>query len=469
MSQKKYKNIIIENVLIEDYAAEGKSIAKINDLVYFIDNAVPGDVADIRIQRKKRNFAEATAVKFHKFSEFRTEAFCKHFGTCGGCKWQNLELSKQLYFKQKQVVDNIERIGKVKDFEVLTIALSPESKFYRNKLEYTFTNRRWFTNEEMHTENRNENGLGFHMPGMFDRVLDIQNCYLQPEPSNSIRLAIRDFAFENNYTFYSPREHTGLLRNLIIRTTSVGETMVLFSFSENNVEMIEMMLNYVSEKFPEITSLLYAINPQVNDSLYNYTEIITYKGNSHIIEKLGDLKFRIGPKSFFQTNTNQAFEMYKAVLEFAGLSGSEIVYDLYTGTGTIANFIASNAKKVVGIEYVDEAVKDAEINSELNSITNCTFLSGDMKDILTEDIFNIHGNPDVIITDPPRAGMHKDVIDVILKSNAKKIVYVSCNPATQARDIELLGVRYKLIKIQPIDMFPHTHHVENIAFLEIFD
>lgn len=467
MSQKKYKNIIIENVHIEDYAAEGKSIAKINDLVYFIDNAVPGDVADIMIKRKKRNFAEATAVKFHKYSDFRTEAFCEHFGICGGCKWQNLDLDKQLYFKQKQVVDNIERIGKVKGFDVLPISSSPESKYYRNKLEYTFTNRRWFTKEEMQYENKNQNGLGFHIPGMFDKILDIHNCYLQPEPSNSIRLAIRDFAKENNYTFYNPREHSGLLRNLIIRTTSVGETMVLFSFHYNDEEIINKILTFTSEKFPEITSLLYAINPQVNDSLYNYNEIITFKGNSHIIEKLGDLKFRVGPKSFFQTNTNQAFEMYKKVLEFAGLSGNEIVYDLYTGTGTIANFIASKSKKVIGIEYVEEAVKDAEINSEINSINNCTFLSGDMKDILTKDIFNIHGKPDVIIADPPRAGMHKDVIDVILQSDSGKIVYVSCNPATQARDIELLSVRYKLIKIQPIDMFPHTHHVENIAYLEL--
>ena len=467
MSKKSSKNVIIENVLVQDYVAEGKSIAKIDELVVFIDNAVPGDIADLRIKRKKRNYAEATAIKFHKYSEFRTDAFCEHFGTCGGCKWQNLNYNKQLYFKQKQVVDTIERIGKVKGFEVLTIAQSPETKYYRNKLEYTFTNRRWFTNEEMHSENRNQNGLGFHMPGMFDRVLDIKNCYLQPEPSNSIRLAIRDFALNNNYTFYDPREHTGLLRNLIIRTTSADETMLLFSFHKNDEDMINKILNFTSDTFPEITSILYAINPQVNDSLYNYNEIITFKGSSHIIEKLGDLKFRIGPKSFFQTNTNQAYEMYKTILDFADLLGHEVVYDLYTGTGTIANFIASKAKKVIGIEYVDEAVKDAVINSGLNSITNCSFISGDMKDILTDETFKNYGQPDVIITDPPRAGMHGDVVDIIIRSNAKKLIYVSCNPATQARDIELLSSKYKLIKIQPFDMFPHTHHVENIAYLEV--
>ncbi|MFC2151773.1 23S rRNA (uracil(1939)-C(5))-methyltransferase RlmD [Bacteroidota bacterium] len=467
MGRKKRALPLIEKVEISDIAAEGKAIAKIDNKVIFITQVVPGDIVDIQVTKKRKSFMEAIPVKFHKYSDVRVEAFCEHFGVCGGCKWQNLPYNEQLKYKHQQVIDNLERIAKIELPEVDYILPSENTTFYRNKLEYTFSNNRWLTKEEINTEEKLErsNALGFHVPKIWDKIVNINNCHLQKEPSNAIRLEIKKYADENHLSYFDLRKQEGFLRNLIIRTSTTNELMVIVVFFYDDPEIIKLLLNHISDKFPEISSLMYIVNSKSNDSITDQ-EVILFKGNDHIFEQMEDLKFKIGPKSFYQTNSEQAHNLYSKTREFTNLTGNETVYDLYTGTGTIANFIANKAKKVVGIEYVPEAIEDAKVNSEINKITNTTFFAGDMKDILTSDFIIKHGKPDVIITDPPRAGMHKDVIESILNANPQKIVYVSCNPATQARDIHLLDINYKATKIQPVDMFPHTYHVENIVLLE---
>ncbi len=466
MTHKKKELPIFENVTITDVAAEGKAIAKINDLVVFVPFVVPGDVVDLQIYRKKHRYAEGRVMRFHAYSEMRETPFCEHFGICGGCKWQNLPYSQQLHYKQKQVTDNLERIGKIELPEINPILGSEKTRFYRNKLEFTFSDKRWLTENEIKSDNSftNMNALGFHIPGMFDKVLDIHKCWLQDDTSNQIRLEIRDFCLKNDYPFFNLRNQFGLMRNIIIRTSTTGEVMLIVVFYENNEGKIKTLLQHIAEKFPQITSLLYIINSKANDTITD-RDVFVYKGNDCIYEEMEGLRFKIGPKSFYQTNSEQAYNLYKITRDFAELSGNELVYDLYTGTGTIANFVSKDAKKVIGIEYVPEAIEDAKVNSTLNKIDNTLFFAGDMKDILTQDFINQHGRPDVIITDPPRAGMHDDVIKSILFAAPKRIVYVSCNPATQARDLNLLSEAYKVTKVQPVDMFPHTHHVENVVQL----
>jgi 23S rRNA (uracil1939-C5)-methyltransferase len=459
------KNQILTQILITDVAAEGKSIAKYQEKVLFVEKAIPGDIVDLRITKSKKNFAEATPVFFHQLSDLRTEPFCEHFGTCGGCKWQNLDYQHQLQFKQKQVKDNLERIGKIELPEISDILPSKQTMYYRNKLEYTFSSKRWLTNEEIKTEGEiDRRALGFHIPGRFDKIVDINHCYLQTELSDQIRLAVKYFAIKQNMTFFDLVEQVGFLRNLIIRTTSTNELMVIVQVFEPNQDWIDCVMGFLSQEFPQITTLQYIINTKKNETFHDQ-EVITYKGKSYIEEEMEGLKFRIGPKSFYQTNSIQAYELYKVTREYAGLTGNEVVYDLYTGTGTIANFVAKQAKKVVGIEYVEMAVEDARINSQVNGIDNTMFFAGDMKDVLSDHFAAEHGNPDVIITDPPRAGMHEDVIQTILRLAPKTVVYVSCNPATQARDLALMDEMYEVAKIQPVDMFPHTHHVENVVKL----
>lgn len=406
-------------------------------------------------------------MRFEKYSETRATPFCEHFGVCGGCKWQNLPYEEQLRFKHKQVMDNLERIGKVELPEANYIMGAPETTFYRNKLEFTFSNKRWLTEDEIasNKEFDNMNSLGFHIPGMFDKVLDINKCWLQDDISNRIRNSVRDYCNKHDYSFFDIRKQEGLMRTLMIRNTSTGELMAIVVFFEDDQEKRDSLMQYIAEQFPEITSLLYVINQKGNDTITDQ-EIITYKGSDAIYEEMEGLRFKIGPKSFYQTNSEQAYHLYEVAREFAQLTGNELVYDLYTGTGTIANFVARDAKKVVGIEYVEEAIEDAKVNSTNNNIDNTLFFAGDMKDILNQEFINEHGRPDIIITDPPRAGMHDDVINTILFAEPKRIVYVSCNPATQARDINLLDVKYKVTKIQPVDMFPHTHHVENVVLME---
>ena len=460
----------MEKITITDVAAEGKALAKVNDLVVFVPYVVPGDVVDLQVKRKKNKYAEAVAVKFHEFSPQRAEPFCQHYGVCGGCKWQCLSYQDQIKYKQKQVTDNLTRIGKVELPEISPILGSEKTQFYRNKLEFTFSDKRWLTEEEVKADVKYDqmNAVGFHIPGAFDKVLAIEKCWLQDDISNQIRNAIRDYAYEHQYAFYNIRNHEGVLRNLMIRTSSTGELMVLLQVRiscDKDLEQTKELLAYVADKFPQITSLLYVINNKQNDTI-NDLDVQVFKGNDHIFEEMEGLRFKVGPKSFYQTNSEQAYNLYKVTREFAGLTGEELVYDLYTGTGTIANFVSRQAKKVVGIEYVPEAIEDAKVNSAINGIDNTLFYAGDIKDMLTQDFINEHGRPDVIITDPPRAGMHNDVIDVILFAEPKRIVYVSCNPATQARDLSLLDIKYKVIKVQPVDMFPHTHHVENVVLLE---
>ena len=458
---------LLQKIPITAIAAEGKAIARYNDWVIFVPFVVPGDVVDIQLTRRKNSYAEGQAIHFHEYAKQRTTAFCQHYGVCGGCKWQILPYSEQIRYKQQQVTDNLNRIGKVELPEISPILGSEKTRFYRNKLEYTFSNKRWMTADELQSGQvfDNRDALGFHIPTMFDKVLDINECWLQAEPSNSIRLAIREFCLKNQYEFFDLRNQTGLMRNIIIRTSSTGEVMLIVVFYEDNREKRDALLRSVAEDFPEITSLLYIINRKANDTITDQ-EVHVFKGKDHIFEQMEGLRFKIGPKSFYQTNSEQAYNLYKVVRDFAGLSGNELVYDLYTGTGTIANFIAKDASQVIGIEYVPEAIEDAGINSELNGITNTLFFAGDMKDLLNADFIAQHGRPDVIITDPPRAGMHNDVIDTILFAEPQKIVYVSCNPATQARDLNLLDKKYRVMRVQPVDMFPHTHHVENVALLE---
>jgi len=464
--KKKYP--ILKQLEIIDIAAEGKSIGKWNEMVVFVLNCIPGDIVDVQLTNKRKTFAEGFPVLFHKYSENRIKAKCQHFGVCGGCKWQHLPYTDQLKFKQKQVVDALERIGKV-DFanvELLPILPSENVFYYRNKLEFTFSNKRWLTRDEIETGDaiKNMNALGFHIPKMFDRVLDITECLHQKDPSNKIRNSIREYALQNELTFFDLRNKGGLLRNLIIRTTSKDELMVIVVFGEQNKTEQEKLLHFISTSFPEITSLFYVVNTKMNDTVFDLKHHL-FSGKDHIVEQMEELKFKIGPKSFYQTNSEQAFQLYKIAREFAQLTGNEIVYDLYTGTGTIANFVAHQSKKVVGIELVPEAIEDAKENSRFNNIENTEFFAGDTKDLLTKDFFSQHGKPDVIIVDPPRAGMHKDVVESILLAYPQKIVYVSCNPATQSRDIEWMKEKYTLIKVQPVDMFPHTHHVENVSLL----
>ena len=470
MSRKKKALPLLEKVTITDVAAEGKALAKVNDMVVFVPYVVPGDVVDLQVKRKKNKYAEAVAVNFHEYSTQRAVPFCQHYGVCGGCKWQCLSYEDQIKYKQKQVTDNLTRIGKVELPEISPILGSEKTQFYRNKLEFTFSDKRWLTEEEVKAEVKYDqmNAVGFHIPGAFDKVLAIEKCWLQDDISNQIRNTIRDYAYEHGLAFYNIRNHEGLLRNLMIRTSSTGELMVLLQVrvsADKDLDNTKALLAYVAEKFPQITSLLYVVNNKCNDTI-NDLDVEVFKGNDHIFEEMEGLRFKVGPKSFYQTNSEQAYNLYKVTRDFAGLTGDELVYDLYTGTGTIANFVSRKAKKVVGIEYVPEAIEDAKVNSEINGITNTLFYAGDMKDMLTQDFINEHGRPDVIITDPPRAGMHNDVIDVILFAEPKRIVYVSCNPATQARDLQLLDAKYKVMAVQPVDMFPHTHHVENVVLLE---
>ncbi len=470
VARKKKELPLLEQITITDVAAEGKALAKVNDLVVFVPYVVPGDVVDLQVKRKKNHYAEAVAVRFHELSPMRAQPFCQHFGVCGGCKWQCLAYDDQLRYKQKQVFDNLTRIGKVELPEFRPILGSEKTCFYRNKLEYTFSNKRWLTEEEVRQEVEYDqmNAVGFHIPGAFDKVLAIERCWLQDDISNRIRNAIRDYAYAHDYAFFNLRTQEGLLRNMMVRTSSTGELMVLLQckvMDEEDRAKMKQLLQYVGDTFPEITSLLYVENDKCNDTIGDLP-VEVFKGNDHIFEEMEGLRFKVGPKSFYQTNSEQAYNLYKVAREFAGLSGNELVYDLYTGTGTIANFVSRQARQVIGIEYVPEAIEDAKVNSALNGIGNTLFYAGDMKDILTQEFINEHGRPDVIITDPPRAGMHTDVINVLLFAEPKRIVYVSCNPATQARDLQLLDGKYRVAAVQPVDMFPHTHHVENVVLLE---
>lgn len=466
MSRRSKPLPIIENVEVVDIAAEGKSIAKVDNRVVFIPFVVPGDIVDVQLRRKRKSFAEGNVVRVVKYSDKRVEPFCDYFGVCGGCKWQMLPYEEQLKFKQRQVKDNLQRIGKVELPEIQPTLGSKETQFYRNKLEFTFSNKRWLTNEQIASGEQfdNMNGLGFHIPGAFDKVLDIHKCWLQEDISNQIRNFIRSYCFSKGYTFFDLKNKGGLMRTLIVRTSSTGEKMLIVVFYENDESAINDILSAVEKEFPEITSLLYVINEKANDTISDQ-EVKVWSGTDHIWEEMEGLRFKIGPLSFYQTNSKQAYELYKITREFAELTGDELVYDLYTGTGTIANFVAKQAKQVVGIEYVEPAIEDAKVNSSINEIDNTLFYAGDMKDILTEEFITKHGVPDVIITDPPRAGMHDSVINAILFARPQRIVYVSCNPATQARDLNLLDAFYKVTKVQPVDMFPHTHHVENVVQL----
>ncbi len=470
MTRKKKALPILENITITDIAAEGKCIARIDDMVVFVPFVVPGDVVDLQVRRKKHHYCEAEAIRFIKYSDVRTEPMCEHFGVCGGCKWQNLPYSEQLKAKQKQVFDQLTRIGKIELPEFREILGSVKTKEYRNKLEFGCCNKRWLTREQVASGFKydNMNGIGFHITGAFDKILPIEKCWLMDDLHNRIRNAIRDYAYETGMTFFDLRAQHGLLRDIMIRNSNTGEWMVLiqFHYDEDGDEQRAMaLLQHIADKFPEITSLLYVDNQKCNDT-FGDLDLSVYKGNDHIYEEMENLRFKVGPKSFYQTNTEQAFHLYSVARDFAQLSGNELVYDLYTGTGTIANFVAKKARKVIGIEYVPEAIEDAKVNSKINGIDNTLFYAGDMKDILNDTFISQHGRPDVIITDPPRAGMHPDVVATILRTHPKRIVYVSCNPATQARDLALLDTAYAVKEVQPVDMFPHTPHVENVVLLE---
>lgn len=468
MRKHKKVNESIERVIVGEMAAEGKCIAKHNDKVIFVEKVAPGDVVDLRIFKNKKSFAFAQATHFYEYSPLRAEPFCSHFGVCGGCKWQHINYDTQLFYKAKQVKDSFERIAKIPIPEVQPILPAEQKQYYRNKLEYTFSNNRWLTREEMQDDKPTElNALGFHIPEMFDKIVDIQHCYLQAEPSNAIRLELRNFALANGLSFYDIRKQVGLLRILIIRTASTtGQVMVIVQFGEDNAEDIAAVMNNLAHVFPQLTSLQYVINTKGNDTFHDL-EVHCFKGVPYITEQMEGLEFRVGAKSFYQTNSLQAYELYKITRDFAQLKGTELVYDLYTGTGTIANFIARACRKVIGVEYVPSAIEDAKVNSQINGISNAEFFAGDMKDLLNSDFVALHGKPDVVITDPPRAGMHEDVIKMLLQMRPAKIVYVSCNPATQARDAALLHELYEVTAIKPVDMFPHTHHVENVILMEL--
>jgi 23S rRNA (uracil1939-C5)-methyltransferase len=462
-ADKKFLN----NIQVIDIAEEGKGVGKSDDLVIFIDKAVPGDVVDVELLRRKKKFYEGRIQNIVKPSDHRTEPFCEHFGVCGGCKWQHLKYDAQLLFKQKSVVDALQRLAKVNTSGIEPILGSKETSYYRNKLEYTFSDKRWLTDGDMRSDQEMEmNALGYHIPGRFDKILDIEHCYLQADPSNTIRNKVREYALANKISFYNLKNHEGSLRNLIIRTSSTGELMVIVVFAYVEEEQIKGMMEFISNEFKNLKSLLYIINQKKNDTIFDQ-DIHVFEGADHIFENMNGLKFKIGPKSFYQTNSDQAFELYKITKDFAGFKGDELVYDLYTGAGTIANFIAGSVKSVVGIEYVPTAIEDAKINSEINAIKNTSFFAGDMKDILNAEFIQTHGKPDVVITDPPRAGMHADVVKRLLEMEAEKIVYVSCNAATQARDIALMKDKYEVSRIRPVDMFPHTQHVENVVLLTL--
>lgn len=466
--RKKTKREIFENVTVVDAAAKGKTIGKAPDgRVIFLTNTVPGDVVDVQTTKKRKAYFEGKAIKFHSFSDKRVDPVCQHFGVCGGCKWQDMGYEHQLFYKQKEVENNLRRIGHLDLPELTPILGSKEQYFYRNKMEFSFSDSRWLTLDEIQSDNQIEdkNALGFHIPGMWDKILDIKKCHLQKDPSNAIRLETKKFAIENGLTFFNPRNQYGMLRTLMIRTSSNGEIMVLIQFFENDEDKRELLLNHLSITFPEITSLLYVINPKQNDTIYDQ-EIICFAGRDHIFEEMEGLKFKINAKSFYQTNSEQAYELYKITRNFADLKGDELVYDLYTGTGTIAQFVSKKAKKVVGIESVPEAILDAKENALRNEIDNVDFFVGDMKNVFNEQFITQNGVPDVIITDPPRDGMHKDVVQQILNIAPNKVVYVSCNSATQARDLEMMKDMYVITKMQPVDMFPQTHHVENVVLLE---
>ncbi len=470
MARKKKPLPLLENITITGVAAEGKAIAKVDNLVVFVLYAVPGDVVDLQVRRKKHSYAEAEVVKFHRYSEQRATPFCQHFGVCGGCKWQCLPYEEQLRYKQQQVVDNLTRIGKIELPEVSPILGSSHTQCYRNKLEFGFSNKKWLTFEEVASGTKFEvmDAVGFHIPGAFDKILDIDTCYLMDDINNRLRNGIRSYALSHHLTFFDLRAQTGLLRNMMVRTSATGEVMLLLQFcirSAQEEQQSRDLLSHIHETFPEVTSLLWVNNLKCNDTIGDL-EVHTYAGTDFIYETMENLRFKVGPKSFYQTNTEQAYELYKVARQFAGLTGSELVYDLYTGTGTIANFVAHQARQVIGIEYVPEAIEDAKENARINGLDNTLFYAGDMKDILNRDFIDRHGRPDVIITDPPRAGMHTDVVNTILFASPRRIVYVSCNPATQARDLALLDSQYRVVAVQPVDMFPQTHHVENVVLLE---
>ncbi len=469
MSRKKKSLPVLENITITDYAAEGKALARVNELVVFVPFAVPGDVVDLQVRRKKHSYCEAEIIRFIKYSERRVKPFCQHFGICGGCKWQNIPYDEQLRMKQKQVYDQLTRIGKVNLPEFNQILGSVKTQGYRNKLEFGCSNRRWLTQDEIASGSdfTQMNAVGFHITGAFDKILPIEKCWLMDDLQNKIRNAIRDYAYEHDIVFYDIRKQCGLLRDIMVRNSDTGEWMVLiqFHYEKDEDEVIaKNLLQHIADGFPEITSLLYVNNQKGNDT-FNDLNIEVFKGNDYIYETMDGLTFKVGAKSFYQTNTKQAYHLYSVVRDFANLTGNELVYDLYTGTGTIANFVSRYAKRVIGIEYVPEAIENAKINSEINNISNTLFFAGDMKDILTESFISENGTPDIIITDPPRAGMHPDVVQTIIKTAPKRIVYVSCNPATQARDLSLLDDLYEVVAVQPVDMFPHTPHVENVVLL----
>lgn len=469
MSRKKKSLPVLENITITDYAAEGKALARVNELVVFVPFAVPGDVVDLQVRRKKHSYCEAEIIRYIKYSERRVKPFCQHFGICGGCKWQNIPYDEQLRMKQKQVYDQLTRIGKVNLPEFNQILGSVKIQGYRNKLEFGCSNRRWLTQDEIASGSdfTQMNAVGFHITGAFDKILPIEKCWLMDDLQNKIRNAIRDYAYEHDIVFYDIRRQCGLLRDIMVRNSDTGEWMVLiqFHYEKDEDEVIaKNLLQHIADCFPEITSLLYVNNQKGNDT-FNDLNIEVFKGNDYIYETMDGLTFKVGAKSFYQTNTKQAYHLYSVVRDFANLTGNELVYDLYTGTGTIANFVSRYAKRVIGIEYVPEAIEDAKINSEINNISNTLFFAGDMKDILTESFISENGTPDIIITDPPRAGMHPDVVQTIIKTAPKRIVYVSCNPATQARDLSLLDNLYEVVAVQPVDMFPHTPHVENVVLL----
>jgi len=465
---RKKRKQIVEHIEILNYASEGKSVARLNEKVIFVEGAVPQDVVTIEITKDKKDYAEAHVRKLEKPSPDRIDHFCSHFGSCGGCKWQFLSYEKQLFYKQQQVVETLKRIGKVQIPECMPILGSQNTQYYRNRLDFTFSNRRWLTDEDIKSQEVfNRNALGFHVAKFFDKILDIEHCYLQGGLSNQIRNAVRNFAIQNPLSFFDFYEKKGFLRNLIIRNAeTTGELMVLLQFFENNSEEIQKIMDFLKHEFPQITSLLYVVNPKGNET-FNDLEVVVFSGKDHLTEKMEDLEFRVGAKSFYQTNSAQAYELYKVARNFAKLTGEEWVYDLYTGTGTIANFVAKNAKKVVGVDYIDMAIEDAKINANINGIKNTVFYAGDLKDILVPDFVQANGKPDVIITDPPRAGMHPDVVKQMLEIAPKRIVYVSCNPATQARDLQLFDQKYEITALQPVDMFPQTHHIENVVCLEL--
>ena len=468
----KKKSIVLDEVLVENYAAEGKSLARRDGKVVFIENVVPGDVVDVRLSKNKKDWAEGYPIQFHSYSKERVTPFCEHFGVCGGCQWQMLPYHLQLQYKQQQVFDNLTRIGKVYLPEIMPIIASKEDRYYRNKLEYTFSTKEYIPRVEFEaarfketTETAGQNALGFHAKGFFDKIVNIKKCWLQPEPTNNLRNSILEFVIKNGFTFYDFRNHTGFLRNLQVRICTTGEIMVNVVVGEDDKKHINELLKYVQSSFPEITTLLYTINLKKNDSLQDQQPII-WSGNGYVIEKLEDFKFIIGPKSFFQTNTRQAEQLYEITREFAELNGTESVYDLYCGTGSIGIFCSKKARKIIGVELIEEAIQDAKKNAAINSISHAEFITGDVIDVCNDDFFQAHGNPDVIITDPPRAGMHEKLVRKILDMKAPVVVYVSCNPATQARDLAILDELYEVTKVQPVDMFPHTHHIENVVQLK---